>query len=86
MRVEGRTGGGGGGGPVIRGVLKRATFSRLLVAGLFLLWRILASPYDTSATLNPPCLGPNQGDSQQGPVFVTSVAVYCIFFFRLAIV
>ncbi|KAG0627751.1 hypothetical protein M758_2G225300 [Ceratodon purpureus] len=60
MRVEGRTGGGGGGGAGIRRVVRRAVFSRFLVAALFLLWRILASPYDTSATLNPPCLGANQ--------------------------
>jgi len=45
-------------------VVKLAVRSRLLVLSLFLLWRVLASPYDTSATLNPPCLGDTPGDSE----------------------
>ena len=45
------------------GVLKLAVFSRLLLSSLFVLWRCLASPYDTSTSLNPPCLGSTQGNS-----------------------
>lgn len=37
-------------------VLKSAICSRLLVLTLTIIWRILVSPYDTSAPLNPPCL------------------------------
>ncbi|XP_024009150.1 GPI mannosyltransferase 2 isoform X2 [Eutrema salsugineum] len=37
-------------------LIKYAIFSRLLVLFLTLLWRSLLQPYDTSATLNPPCL------------------------------
>ncbi|KAJ1397126.1 GPI mannosyltransferase 2 [Sesbania bispinosa] len=37
-------------------VLKSAICSRLLVLTLIILCRILVSPYDTSAPLNPPCL------------------------------
>lgn len=55
-RRGGEQGGGAQGGKPGR-VVRRAVLSRLLVSGLFLLWRVLASPYDTSATLNPPCLG-----------------------------
>ncbi|KAJ6805440.1 GPI mannosyltransferase 2 isoform X1 [Iris pallida] len=38
-------------------VLRVAVLSRLLVVALILLWRSLFDPYDTSAALNPPCLG-----------------------------
>ncbi|KAI4332567.1 hypothetical protein L6164_017463 [Bauhinia variegata] len=37
-------------------VLKSAIVSRLLVITLIIVWRILVSPYDTSAPLNPDCL------------------------------
>ncbi|XP_019445862.1 PREDICTED: GPI mannosyltransferase 2 isoform X2 [Lupinus angustifolius] len=40
-------------------VLKSATISRLIVLTLTIIYRILVSPYDTSAPLNPPCLTPN---------------------------
>ncbi|KAL3698442.1 hypothetical protein R1sor_012518 [Riccia sorocarpa] len=39
-----------------RTVITVAVQSRLLVTALFVLWRVLASPYDTSAELNQPCL------------------------------
>lgn len=54
-------------------VLKLAVFSRLLVLSLFVLWRTLASPYDTSAALNPPCLDPNQGNSALQFIFVSGL-------------
>jgi hypothetical protein len=68
-RRGGEHGGGAEGGKPGR-VVRRAVLSRLLVSGLFLLWRVLASPYDTSATLNPPCLGVPQGDSEHGLLFL----------------
>jgi phosphatidylinositol glycan class V len=37
-------------------VLKSAIYSRILVLSLIIFFRTLASPYDTSASLNPPCL------------------------------
>jgi len=37
-------------------VLKSAMYSRILLITLIIFFRILASPYDTSASLNPPCL------------------------------
>lgn len=42
-----------------RAVLCVAVASRVLVAALFLLWRNVATPYDTSADLNLPCLSNN---------------------------
>lgn len=79
--MEGRTGEGDGG----RGeatirlgrVIKLAVRSRLLVFSLFLVWRTLASPYDTSASLNPPCLGATPGDSEW-PSFVESQPLFTI--------
>ncbi|XP_015960212.1 uncharacterized protein LOC107484108 [Arachis duranensis] len=40
-------------------ILKSALYSRLLVLSLTIAWRILASPYDSSAPLNLPCLTAN---------------------------
>ncbi|RYR14131.1 hypothetical protein Ahy_B04g070762 isoform D [Arachis hypogaea] len=40
-------------------ILKSALYSRLLVLSLTITWRILASPYDSSAPLNLPCLTAN---------------------------
>ncbi|CAJ2650302.1 unnamed protein product [Trifolium pratense] len=37
-------------------VLKSAIYSRILLISLIIFFRTLASPYDTSASLNPPCL------------------------------
>ncbi|GLT39460.1 hypothetical protein SLA2020_136490 [Shorea laevis] len=47
-------------------VLKSAIFSRFLLLSLTILWRVLLSPYDTSAPLNPACLAdpyPHPGPS-----------------------
>ncbi|CAL0312173.1 unnamed protein product [Lupinus luteus] len=44
-------------------VLKSATFSRLIVLTLTIIYRILVSPYDTSAPINPPCLTPNNNNT-----------------------
>ncbi|CAI9106780.1 OLC1v1005999C1 [Oldenlandia corymbosa var. corymbosa] len=48
-------------------VLKYAIASRLLLLGLILLWRSLLSPYDTSASINPPCLSVGDGDDVVSP-------------------
>lgn len=37
-------------------VLKSAIYSRILLLTLIIFFRTLVSPYDTSASLNPPCL------------------------------
>ncbi|EES03089.1 GPI mannosyltransferase 2 [Sorghum bicolor] len=42
--------------PPVAGVVRLAAASRVLVLSLYLLARLLFRPYDTSATLNPPCL------------------------------
>lgn len=44
-------------------VLKSATFSRLLILTLTIIYRTLVSPYDTSAPLNPPCLNDNNNNN-----------------------
>jgi hypothetical protein len=41
-------------------VVMLAIFSRFVMLALFVFWRILARPYDTSAGLTRPCLSPNQ--------------------------
>jgi hypothetical protein len=41
-------------------VVMLAIFSRFVILALFVFWRILARPYDTSAGLTRPCLSPNQ--------------------------
>lgn len=41
-------------------VVMLAIFSRFVMLALFVFWRILARPYDTSAELTRPCLSPNQ--------------------------
>jgi hypothetical protein len=41
-------------------VVTLAIFSRFVILALFVFWRILARPYDTSAGLTRPCLSPNQ--------------------------
>ncbi|XP_077236297.1 uncharacterized protein LOC143877880 [Tasmannia lanceolata] len=45
-----------------RRVLFFALTSRLVTVALILFWRSLASPYDTSASLNPSCLSSNSDD------------------------
>ncbi|XP_031498828.1 uncharacterized protein LOC116263285 [Nymphaea colorata] len=42
-------------------ILRIAAASRLAVVVLIVFWRLIASPYDTSASLNPPCLSPVTG-------------------------
>lgn len=37
-------------------VLQLAVISRILVLSLIVIWRCIATPYDTSSSLNPPCL------------------------------
>lgn len=37
-------------------VLRLAIISRILVLGLIIICRCIAGPYDTSASLDPPCL------------------------------
>lgn len=43
-------------GDPTRRLLRYAVASRVLVVVLIILWRSLLNPYDTSASINPPCL------------------------------
>ncbi|CAK9187825.1 unnamed protein product [Ilex paraguariensis] len=51
-----------------RTVLRSAIASRLLLINLFILWRSLLTPYDTSASINPNCLSTNSTNSSPPPV------------------
>lgn len=44
-------------------VLRVALFSRVILLTLIALWRLLFSPYDTSASLNPNCLSSSSSPS-----------------------
>eukprot|EP01018_Ginkgo_biloba_P031801 Gb_15854 [translate_table: standard] len=52
----------------IRLVLQMALISRIVVLSLIVIWRGIASPYDTSASLDPPCLSPTTMDPPP-PIF-----------------
>ncbi|XP_020256887.1 GPI mannosyltransferase 2 isoform X2 [Asparagus officinalis] len=71
-------------------VLRLAVASRLLVVTLIVLWRLLFDPYDTSASLNPPCLGERSqpSDSIRWPktsaAIESSVVWDGVFFVRIA--
>ncbi|KAL2645078.1 hypothetical protein R1flu_012665 [Riccia fluitans] len=82
-----------------RTVLTVAVQSRLLVTALFVLWRVLANPYDTSAELNRPCLSdkssdwthPNEGAGQNrsslvllGRVIEKTIVWDGVFYVRIA--
>ncbi|KAL6643592.1 hypothetical protein ACP70R_018358 [Stipagrostis hirtigluma subsp. patula] len=58
--------------PPLAGVVRLAAASRALVLALSLLARLLFRPYDTSATLHPPCL--SSSPSSQDPAASVSVA------------
>lgn len=45
----------------VKHVVTLAVLSRLLLFALFVLWRAVARPYDTSAALNLPCLSATNG-------------------------
>nr|CAB3465944.1 unnamed protein product [Digitaria exilis] len=49
--------------PPLAGVVRLAAASRVLVLALSLLTRLLFRPYDTSASLHPPCLSPSAPSS-----------------------
>ncbi|CAN6465191.1 unnamed protein product [Victoria cruziana] len=40
-------------------ILRIAAISRIAIVALIVFWRFIASPYDTSSSLNPPCLSPD---------------------------
>ncbi|CAM6035844.1 unnamed protein product [Sphagnum compactum] len=56
-------------------VVMLAIFSRFVMLALFVFWRILARPYDTSAGLTRPCLSPNQNDHQVNVKWKTACSV-----------
>jgi phosphatidylinositol glycan class V len=65
--------------PPVAGVVRLAAASRVLVLSLYLLARLLFRPYDTSATLHPPCLSsPPLSPDPNTPVStaISSLAVW----------
>ena len=71
-------------------VLRLAVASRLVVVTLIVFWRLLFDPYDTSASLNPPCLGERSppSDSIRWPKIAAaienSVVWDGVYFVRIA--
>ncbi|GER40166.1 GPI mannosyltransferase [Striga asiatica] len=75
-----------------RRLLRYSIASRLLVLSLIIIWRSLLSPYDTSASINPPCLS-SSGTSdlplpvllpRLGSVIEESVVWDGVYFARIA--
>ncbi|TKY58994.1 GPI mannosyltransferase 2 [Spatholobus suberectus] len=70
-------------------VLKSAICSRLLLLTLIILFRTLVSPYDTSASLNPPCLSnpnpnPNPNSTTLPSPLENGVVWDSVYFLRIA--
>lgn len=66
-------------------VLKSAICSRLLLVTLIILFRTLVSPYDTSASLNPPCLStPNPNSTTHPSPLENGVVWDSVYFLRIA--
>lgn len=59
--------------PYTRRLLRYAVSSRFLVLILITVWRYLLSPYDTSASINPPCLSSSNSSNPPPPVLLPSV-------------
>ncbi|XP_057805055.1 uncharacterized protein LOC131020334 [Salvia miltiorrhiza] len=60
-------------GPLTRRLLRYAVGSRVLVLALIIIWRSLLSPYDTSASINPPCLSATNSSSPPPSVLLPRV-------------
>ncbi|XP_020224701.1 GPI mannosyltransferase 2 [Cajanus cajan] len=66
-------------------VLKSAICSRVLLLALTTLFRTLLSPYDTSASINPPCLSaPNATLSSHPSPLQNAVVWDSVYFLRIA--
>ena len=61
--------------PPLAGVVRLAAASRVLVLALSLLARLLFRPYDTSASLAPPCLSSSPSSSSSAASANLSAAV-----------
>ncbi|KAL0355459.1 UNVERIFIED_CONTAM: GPI mannosyltransferase 2, partial [Sesamum radiatum] len=61
--------------PYTRRLLLYAVASRVFVLTLIIIWRSLVSPYDTSASINPPCLtsSTDSGNRHRSSVLLPSV-------------
>src|SRR5688572_1953921 len=59
----------------VDGVVRLAAASRMLVLSLSLLARLLFRPYDTSATLHPPCLSSSPSAPSSSPSTNLSAAI-----------
>ncbi|KAK6123109.1 hypothetical protein DH2020_043145 [Rehmannia glutinosa] len=59
--------------PDTRRLLRYAVASRLLVLTLIIIWRSLLSPYDTSASINPPCLSSSNSSNPPPPILLPGV-------------
>ncbi|KAL3640486.1 hypothetical protein CASFOL_015454 [Castilleja foliolosa] len=56
-----------------RRLLHYAVASRIFVLSLIIIWRSLLSPYDTSASINPPCLSSSNSSNPPPPVLLPGV-------------
>lgn len=78
--------------PHTRRLLCYAVASRLLVLALINTWRSLISPYDTSASINPPCLSATNSSSppsslllpRMGSAIERSIVWDGVYFTRIA--
>ncbi|KAL8457586.1 hypothetical protein ACS0TY_035450 [Phlomoides rotata] len=59
--------------PYTRRLLRYAVVSRLLVLTLIFIWRSFLIPYDTSASINPPCLSAANSSTSPPPVILPRV-------------
>ncbi|KAL0416156.1 UNVERIFIED_CONTAM: GPI mannosyltransferase 2 [Sesamum latifolium] len=77
-----------------RRLLRYAVASRLFVLTLIIIWRSLVSPYDTSASINPPCLTSSTDSSNRhgpsvllpsvGSAIENSIVWDSVYFIRIA--
>ncbi|KAL0318729.1 UNVERIFIED_CONTAM: GPI mannosyltransferase 2 [Sesamum angustifolium] len=75
-------------------LLRYAVASRLFVLTLIIIWRSLVSPYDTSASINPPCLTSSADSSNRhgpsvllpsvGSAIENSIVWDSVYFIRIA--
>ncbi|KAL0342527.1 UNVERIFIED_CONTAM: GPI mannosyltransferase 2 [Sesamum calycinum] len=80
--------------PYTHRLLRYAVASRLFVLTLIIIWRSLVSPYDTSASINPPCLTSSTDSSNRhgpsvllpsvGSAIENSIVWDSVYFIRIA--
>ncbi|KAK4395856.1 GPI mannosyltransferase 2 [Sesamum angolense] len=80
--------------PYTHRLLSYAVASRLFVLTLIIIWRSIVSPYDTSASINPPCLTSSTDSSNRhgpsvllptvGSAIENSIVWDSVYFIRIA--